>query len=100
MSPRIIHLAPEDNVVAAAEPIRPGQTVLVDGVPITAADPVAMGHKMAIREIAPGQKVIKYGAPIGSATQAIHAGRHVHTHNLKSDYLPTFARGADPQPAQ
>jgi hypothetical protein len=39
--------------------------------------------------------VIKYGAPIGSATRDIAPGEYVHTHNLKSDYLPTLARGAE-----
>jgi hypothetical protein len=28
--------------------------------------------------------VIKYGSPIGSASQAIAAGAHVHTHNVAS----------------
>ena len=46
-----------------------------------------------LRGLAPGDKIVKYGAPIGSTTCAIAAGEHVHTHNLRSDYLPTFARG-------
>ena len=33
---------------------------------------------------------MKYGAPIGSATAAIAAGEHVHVHNMKSDYTPTY----------
>jgi hypothetical protein len=37
--------------------------------------------------------VVKYGAPIGSATRDIGPGEYVHTHNVKSDYLPTLARG-------
>lgn len=28
---------------------------------------------------------------IESATRAIEAGEHVHLHNMKSDYLPTYA---------
>ena len=52
-----------------------------------------LGHKVATRAIAAGEKVVKYGAPIGSAMRAIAQGEHVHTHNLRSDYLPTFARG-------
>lgn len=52
--------------------------------------PVATGHKIALQPIAAGQKVLKYGAPIGSATRPIEPGEHVHTHNLKSDYLPTY----------
>jgi hypothetical protein len=26
-----------------------------------------------------------------SATSRLHFGEHVHTHNLRSDYLPTFS---------
>ncbi len=51
-----------------------------------------MGHKVAVAAIAPGEKVYKYGCPIGSATCPIEVGRHVHVHNLKSDYFPTFTR--------
>ena len=47
------------------------------------------------RPIAAGEKVFKYGAPIGSATQPIAPGDYVHTRNLKSDYLPTYARGSE-----
>ena len=49
-----------------------------------------LGHKIARRAIAAGEKIVKYGAPIGSATVAIPAGAHVHVHNVKSDYTPTY----------
>lgn len=88
--PRLIHLAPEDNVCAAATHLEAGQSVLFQGRPIRLADPIPTGHKVAVAPIAVGEKVLKYGAPIGSATQDIHPGQYVHTHNLKSDYLPTY----------
>jgi altronate dehydratase len=75
-----LRLHPEDNVLTV----------------IAADGPVPLGHKIAARAIAAGEKIIKYGVPIGSATRAIAAGEHVHTHNLRSDYLPTFARGEEP----
>jgi hypothetical protein len=37
-----------------------------------------------------GEVVLKYGAPIGSMTEAAAVGAHVHLHNLKSDYIPTY----------
>ena len=52
-----------------------------------------MGHKAAVAAIAAGEKIVKYGCPIGSALRAIRVGEHVHTHNIKSDYLPTRDRG-------
>lgn len=54
------------------------------------SETLGLGHKIASRDIAAGEKIVKYGAPIGSATTAIPAGEHVHLHNMKSDYLPTF----------
>ncbi len=91
--PRLIHLSPEDNVCAAAAPLAPGEIVLFRGQPIRVADPIPTGHKMAVVPIAAGQWVRKYGAPIGTATCAIQPGQYVHTHNLRSDYLPTYTRG-------
>ena len=34
--------------------------------------------------------MLKYGAPIGVATEGIAPGSHVHVHNMKSDYTPTY----------
>jgi altronate dehydratase len=72
-----LRLHPDDNVLTV----------------ISADGAVPLGHKIAARPIAAGEKIIKYGVPIGSATRAIAQGEHVHTHNLQSDYLPTFIRG-------
>ncbi len=94
---RLLRLAAEDNVAAATTTIEPGETVLIDGAPVAVSDRVPTGHKMAVAAIGAGEKVIKYGAPIGSATRAIRPGEYVHTHNLASDYLPTFTLdGAHP----
>ena len=43
------------------------------------------GHKYAVRDIEKGEKVIKYGFPIGTATEEIKTGEHVHSHNLQTD---------------
>jgi altronate dehydratase small subunit len=88
--PRVIRLSPDDNIVAVTTLVEPGQTLTVDGQPIRVADRIPLGHKMAIARIAQGDKIRKYGAPIGSATQPIEPGQYVHTHNVKSDYLPTY----------
>jgi altronate dehydratase small subunit len=43
-----------------------------------------------------GERVARAGMSIGSATTAVLAGEWVHTHNLASDYLATFAhRGGE-----
>jgi len=87
--PRLLRLAEDDNVCAVRITIAAGETILIAGQqrPVPAAVPT--GHKLAVCPIAAGEKVLKYGAPIGSATQAIAPGEYVHTHNVQSDYLPT-----------
>jgi altronate dehydratase small subunit len=47
---------------------------------------IPFGHKIALSDIKKGERIIKYGEPIGSATQDIHKGDWVHTHNVKDDY--------------
>jgi altronate dehydratase small subunit len=90
---RLLRLAPEDNICVAAATLDPGETISIGGRPVTLLQRIPTGHKIALQAIAAGGKVIKYGAPIGSATRDIGPGEYVHTHNLKSDYLPTFTRG-------
>lgn len=89
---RVLVLAPEDNICVACQDLDAGTELLIDGTQLRLPQAVPTGHKLARRDIAPGEKVTKYGAPIGSARQAIAAGAYVHTHNLGSDYIPTWDR--------
>ena len=91
--PRLLRLHPDDNVLTAICTLEPGDDALRFGAhpaPITSRIP--LGHKVAARDIRTGEKIFKYGAPIGSATCEIPQGTLVHTHNMKSDYLPTWLR--------
>ena len=87
---RLLLLDAEDNVFVARARIRDGETVEVSGVEVAMQADLPIGHKLARRLIASGEKILKYGAPIGSATAAIPLGAHVHVHNVKSDYTPTY----------
>lgn len=84
----LVHDA-EDGVGVAVHDIDPGpgvpgrvqstgQELMLDVV-----DPVPLGHKVALLDIAQGAPVVKYGVVIGLATQDIRTGQHVHVHNLK-----------------
>jgi altronate dehydratase small subunit len=88
--PDVLRLHAHDNVLTAVRKLARGVTV--EGVTLLAD--VETGHKIASRDIASGEKVVKWGCPIGSATCPIRGGEHVHTHNLTSDYLPTFTHDA------
>ncbi len=90
--PRWLQLSPDDNVGVATRMLEAGASIVVEGRPVTLSERIPTGHKLAIRPIAAGERVKKYGAPIGSATCDIRPGEYVHTHNLKSDYLPTYTR--------
>jgi altronate hydrolase len=78
----VIHLNTADNVGIARVPLQPGQTVRADETDILIAQPVPVGHKLAVRAIGRGAQVIRYGQPIGRARTDIGPGEHVHTHNV------------------
>jgi hypothetical protein len=85
-----IRLSPTDNILVLARSLNGGEEVLIGGVVHVLNTPLGLGHKIAAHHIASGEKILKYGAPIGSAIAEIQPGEHVHLHNMKSDYLPTF----------
>ena len=90
---RLLRLHPQDNVLTAIRTLPDDTQVLVGHREMTITGSIPIGHKVAARRVLAGEKIIKYGVPIGSATREIEPGQLVHTHNLKSDYLPTFKRG-------
>ena len=85
-----MRLSPADNVAVALRPLKAGETVILDDVPITIARHIATGHKLAARAIEKGETILKYSCPIGTATSPIAPGEYVHTHNVESNYLPTY----------
>ena len=92
--PRLLLLSPGDSVYVLRGAIDAGESFQLDGVAVRAERRLGLGHKVARVPLAPGDKVIKYGAPIGLATVAVAPGDHVHLHNLRSDYTPTYALDA------
>jgi len=87
---RLLLLSPTDNVLVLRDAIQAGEQICVGGKSVTVKRRIDLGHKLAGTDIAANTKVIKYGAPIGSTTVDIACGAHVHTHNMKSDYTPTY----------
>ncbi|MEM8656830.1 MAG: altronate dehydratase family protein [Pseudomonadota bacterium] len=69
-----IRLDPTDNVATARQPLEVGAGGATQLIP--------RGHKMATEAIPKGAPVRKYAQIIGYAAEDIHAGAHVHTHNL------------------
>jgi altronate hydrolase len=77
---KALRLAPDDDVAIVLSALAPGDSVGIDGV--VACEPVASGHKIALRDLPGGSDVRKYGWSIGRALGPIAAGAHVHDHNL------------------
>ena len=77
-------ISARDNVATALQPLEAGQMIAIGNEAITVAEPTPRGHKIALRLIRKGEEVVKYGSTIGTATDDIPAGAHVHTHNVAS----------------
>jgi len=86
----VLLLAAGDNVAVASCQLSAGASREINATTIVLQANVDVGHKFAVRKIKAGERIVKYGAPIGVATRDIEAGEYVHTHNMASEYLPTY----------
>ena len=91
---RLLLLSPGDNCLIAAARLDAGETLEIEGERVTFAKTIELGHKVARHALAKDEKVLRYGAPIGHVTGPVARGEHLHTHNLESDYLPTYTHDA------
>ena len=96
MTPHI-RIHPADNVVIARRQLLGGTVLEDEGVTVQGLVPP--GHKVATSAIAAGAAVRRYNQIIGTATQPIAPGQHVHTHNLAfSSFERTHEPGAGVTP--
>ena len=91
---RLILLSPQDNCLIAGARLEAGTQVEIEGERVTLAKTIDLGHKVARGAIRKDEKVLRYGAVIGHVTETVARGEHLHTHNLESDYLPTYTHDA------
>ncbi|WP_020397134.1 UxaA family hydrolase [Thiolinea disciformis] len=85
----VIQLHPSDNVVITIQALAMGSSVSLHDTLIPIEKNLAIGYKLANRNIQQGDKILKYGVSIGSATRDIRLGEVVHVHNMQSDYTAT-----------
>ena len=86
MTIRVFVIDESDNVATnVADEIPKGTEVDVKGTTIETLDVIPYGHKMALQTIPEGGTVLKYALSIGSATEDIQPGNHVHVHNVESN---------------
>jgi (2R)-sulfolactate sulfo-lyase subunit alpha len=80
----------DDNVGVATVDLKTGGVVQglymdsQESIEMKPLQDIPLGHKIALKDLAPDTSVIKYGADIGRVVAEIKAGEHVHTHNLKT----------------
>jgi altronate dehydratase small subunit len=89
---RLLRLNEADNVYIVTHSVSRDERVTVDSTVVRVQEDLPLGHKIAARPIAAGEPVVRGGVAIGSATTAIPTGAWVHTHNLVSNYIRTFAK--------
>lgn len=90
-APHFLVHEPKDSVgVVVVEDIEAGQDLVGwimatdETISVTAVDPVPLGHKVALQDIAEGDTILKYGHDIGKAVAPIAKGAHAHVHNVKT----------------
>jgi len=89
---RFVLLNEADNIFVCCEKVSSGEEVCFEDSLVKVNVDINVGHKVARNNLPKSEKIIKYGAPIGSTTQTIKFGEHVHMHNMKSDYIPSHTR--------
>ncbi|MBY4896636.1 UxaA family hydrolase [Cupriavidus sp. AU9028] len=86
----VLHDARDTVAVAVVEGIEAGTELnawIMDEdrtITVTARQPIPIGHKVALRDMAPNDTVFKYGVDIGRVVAPIKAGEHAHVHNIKT----------------
>ena len=53
-------------------------------IEVKARQDIPIGHKVALRDMAPGDTVLKYGIDMGKVVAPIQAGDHAHVQNIKT----------------
>lgn len=79
-----IKIHPNDNVAVLLRDCSVSEPLSIEGESIIPMQSISKGHKIALCNIQAGEAVIKYGLPMGTATQNIQVGEHIHTHNVKT----------------
>jgi (2R)-sulfolactate sulfo-lyase subunit alpha len=93
----LILLHPNDNILVCVKQINAGDSLSIEGKSIISPVNIGVGHKVARFNLQAGEKIFRYGAPIGSMTEDVAQGHHVHMHNMKSDYIPSHTRSKQNQ---
>lgn len=91
---QFILLHEDDSILVCTSTTPAGSKVMINGAAHFLAGDILLGHKIARVALSIGDPVLRYGIKIGSMTAGANPGDHIHSHNLKSDYIPAHGRDA------
>lgn len=86
----VLHDAKDTVAVAVVEGITAGIEAtawIMDEdreITVRTAQPIPIGHKVALSDMKTGDTVIKYGIDIGRVVSPIKKGEHAHVQNIKT----------------
>jgi altronate hydrolase len=95
MIPPLFQIDSRDSVATALRDLAAGESALG----VTLSEPVAKGHKVAVKAVRTGEAVLKFGFPIGRASRDIAPGEHVHIHNVQTALETEGSYAYTPSPA-
>ena len=86
----VLHDAGDTVAVVVVEGVKAGTAmtgwVMDDDrtIELEARQDIPIGHKVALKDMAPGDTVVKYGIDMGKVVAPIKEGEHAHVHNIKT----------------
>ena len=86
----VLHDAADTVAVVVVEGVSAGTAmtgwVMDDDrtIALEARQDIPIGHKVALKDMAPGDTVVKYGIDMGKVVAPIKTGEHAHVHNIKT----------------
>ena len=86
----VLHDAKDTVAVVVVEGVKAGMSLsgwIMDEDRMTSVDArqdIPIGHKVALKDMAPGETVWKYGIDMGKVVAPIKAGEHAHVQNIKT----------------
>ena len=86
----VLHDANDTVAVVVVEGVQAGMALtgwIMDEdrtIVVQAQQDIPIGHKVALKDMAPGDTVVKYGIDMGKVVAPIKTGQHAHVHNIKT----------------
>lgn len=85
MKTKYLKINSADNVAVAIEPLKQGESIVVDGAVVSIIEDIPAGHKVALKNFVEGENVNKYGYPIGHVLKDRPKGSWLNENHIKTN---------------